>query len=97
VDPNRRFFLRRAVNPAAEPARAPAAGPLRVAVSDRCLAQRHVECRICAELCDTRALRFRPASGGISQLVIDLAACTGCGDCVAPCPVGAISLKASPA
>lgn len=94
MDPNRRFFLRRAVNPAASAEPAPATGPLRVEVSARCLAQRHVECRVCAELCDTRALRFRPAPGGISQLLVDPAACTGCGDCVAPCPVGAITLKA---
>lgn len=97
MDPQRRFFLRRAVNPAATAGPAPATGPQRVQVAANCLAQRQVECRICAELCDTRALRFRPAPGGIAQLVVDVAACTGCGDCVAPCPVGAIALKTIPA
>ena len=98
MDPQRRFFLRRAVNPAASPVPSQATRPLRmqVDVTAHCLAQRQVECRICAELCDARALRFRPALGGIAQLSIDVAACTGCGDCVVPCPVAAITLKTIP-
>ena len=64
----------------------------RVQVADTCLAQHGVECRLCGDACDTRALRFVPARGGIAQLHIEPEACTGCGDCVAPCPVGAITL-----
>lgn len=91
MDTQRRLFLRGALRPGAS---APAA-QARVHVAAHCLAQRQVECRTCAEACDTRALRFVPTLGGIAQLQIDLSACTGCGDCVAPCPVGAIQMKAS--
>jgi len=93
MDPQRRFFLRRAVNPAAKPPPDPGQGAARVHVATHCLAQRQVECRTCAEACDTRALRFVPALGGIAQLHIDTGLCTGCGDCLAPCPVGAIEMK----
>ncbi len=65
----------------------------RVAVADHCLNRRGVECRVCGEACETRALRFRPALGGIAALSIDLEACTGCGDCVSVCPVAAISMR----
>lgn len=64
----------------------------RVQVAAHCLAERGVECRVCADACDARALRFRPHAGGVWRLQVDRAACTGCGACVAPCPVGAIAL-----
>jgi ferredoxin-type protein NapF len=62
-------------------------------VQAQCLANRQVECRICAESCEPRALRFTAAPGGIARLHSDPAACTGCADCVAPCPVSAIVMK----
>lgn len=64
--------------------------PWRVKVSEACLNQKGVECRVCGDACDARALLFKPALGGISKLQIDLDACTGCGECVAVCPVEAI-------
>lgn len=65
----------------------------RIQVAGHCLARRGVECRVCGDACEPRALRFVPARGGIAQLQVDTAACTGCGDCLAVCPVGALSLR----
>ncbi len=65
----------------------------RVVVDASCLNRRGVECRVCGDACDARALRFTPARGGIAQLKVDAAACTGCGDCVSVCPVQAITLR----
>jgi ferredoxin-type protein NapF len=56
-------------------------------VAPHCLARRGVECRVCGDACDARALRLRPAPGGISELSVDSAQCTGCGECLPVCPV----------
>jgi ferredoxin-type protein NapF len=60
-------------------------------VSPACVETKGVSCRLCADSCDTDAIRFRPAPGGRSTLTIT-ADCTGCGACVSRCPVGALSL-----
>ena len=65
----------------------------RIQVADTCLARRGVECRVCGDACDARALRFVPSPGGIAQLRIDADACTGCGECLGVCPVVALSLR----
>lgn len=70
----------------------PEAFPWRVKISDACLTRHGVECRICGDACDAGALRFAPALGGIAQMRIQLESCTGCGDCVAICPVKAVSM-----
>ncbi|MCL1961258.1 MAG: ferredoxin-type protein NapF [Desulfovibrionaceae bacterium] len=72
-----------------------AAWPLwQAQVAPHCLALNKVECRICADACDARAIRFKPAPGGISRMQLDPAACTACGDCVSVCPAGAIAMAA---
>jgi ferredoxin-type protein NapF len=78
---------------AIDPAASPIAFVWRVRIDERCLNRRGVECRVCGDACEARALRFVPARGGIAQLQVDSAACTGCGDCVAVCPVTAIDLR----
>ena len=62
-------------------------------IGDACLARQKVECRVCGEACDVGAIRFRPTLGGVSQPELDNARCTGCGACVAPCPVCAIACR----
>lgn len=66
---------------------------IRASIGESCLARRGVECRICGEQCGENAIRFVPQVGGIAQPVVDSARCTGCGACVAPCPVSAISVN----
>jgi ferredoxin-type protein NapF len=85
VDPARRAFLRGRANAAAQ------AG-VPVLMGEACLARRDVECRVCGEACDAGAIRFPPRRGGVALPVVDLAKCTRCGDCVAPCPVQAVSV-----
>lgn len=57
-----------------------------------CLANRGVLCMVCADHCAPRAIRFAPAAYAIATPILDQSACTGCGACVAPCPVNAIRM-----
>ncbi|WP_211563328.1 ferredoxin-type protein NapF [Magnetovibrio blakemorei] len=66
---------------------------LGVELSANCLSQNGVMCRVCGERCDARAIRFQLAVGGNALPVIDQSSCTGCGACIAPCPVGALEIK----
>jgi ferredoxin-type protein NapF len=70
----------------------PAPWSVRAHIGDRCLAQRGVECRSCADQCDTAAIRFRLVAGGVAQPMLDRAACNGCGACYNVCPALAIEL-----
>ena len=62
-------------------------------VSDACLPKKGVECRVCGDFYDVRAIRFQPRLGGNPLPDIDPETCTGCGACVAPCPATAISIR----
>jgi ferredoxin-type protein NapF len=76
--------------------RRPDGGPpwsLRVSVSPACLPQHGVECRVCGEICEANAIRFRPRLGGVPIPEVLADPCTGCGACVAPCPAGAIAME----
>lgn len=61
-------------------------------VAPNCLAEQRVECRICGEFCDARAIRMSPRLGACPTPEIDADKCTGCGACVAPCPARAITV-----
>lgn len=66
---------------------------LKAGVTDACIANKGVECRICGEQCDLTAIRFSPRLEGPPLPVIHSESCTGCGACVAPCPVNAIRVR----
>lgn len=57
-----------------------------------CLAKHDVVCRSCGEQCETGAIQFRFIKGGVAEPQVESTDCNGCGACVAPCPVQAISI-----
>jgi ferredoxin-type protein NapF len=59
-----------------------------------CLPRKGIECRVCGDFCGARAIRFTPRIGGSPLPEIDGERCTGCGACVAPCPVAAMTVAA---
>jgi ferredoxin-type protein NapF len=67
--------------------------PYKATVSTACLPHKGVECRVCGDFCDARAIRFTPRLGGNPLPEIDAEKCTGCGACVAPCPTQAIAIR----
>jgi len=67
---------------------------IRAAISEDCLAQQNVVCRLCGDACTAKAIRFRPRLGGSALPEVKLPDCTGCGACVGVCPSLAITLKA---
>jgi ferredoxin-type protein NapF len=69
-----------------------AAWAYKAAIGEDCLPGQGVECRVCGDFCDARAIRFPPRLGGSPLPEIDPEKCTGCGACVAPCPVVAIKV-----
>jgi ferredoxin-type protein NapF len=70
-----------------------AAWPYKAVVGDACLPRHGVECRVCGDFCDVRAIHFAPRLGSTPLPAIDTDTCTGCGACVAPCPTSAIRIK----
>lgn len=85
---SRRALFRR-LSPVQEPV---PQGPRVAVLGEGCLAVRGITCASCVDPCEPGALKIRPMLGGRGLPTIDAAACTGCGDCLNVCPVGALSL-----
>ena len=66
---------------------------LQAVITAACLAMQGVVCRSCAESCEQRAIAFRLALGGVSRPQLQSQLCSGCGACIRPCPVQAISMR----
>lgn len=62
-------------------------------ISDRCLSLNAIECRSCGDMCEYAAIRFRLQAGGTAKPVLNVEDCTGCGACIRPCPVDAITIN----
>ncbi|MEQ5127204.1 MULTISPECIES: ferredoxin-type protein NapF [Providencia] len=66
---------------------------IKIAIGQHCLAYKSIECRRCEDSCEPQVIAFRPSLAGIYQPNIDMQGCTGCGACVAGCPVSAITME----
>ena len=85
-------LTRRNLFRAFRPGEAMPAPEARVAQIDAsCVEPRGVTCRRCGEACDVSAIKFTLMRGG-ARPRLDIATCTGCGECAPVCPVNAISL-----
>lgn len=69
------------------------AWPYKALIEESCLPRHGVECRVCGDYCEPRAIRFAPRLGGSPLPKLDAERCTGCGACVAPCPATAIRIR----
>ena len=69
------------------------AWPVKAEIGAACIAFEKVVCRSCGDACEVRAIRFRLRAGGMAVPELDAEACTGCGACVAACPVSAIAME----
>ncbi len=61
-------------------------------VGSQCLALNRVHCRTCQEICESDAISFKLQLGGVATPAIDSNLCSGCGECVALCPVSTITM-----
>ncbi|MBF0219710.1 MAG: ferredoxin-type protein NapF [Gammaproteobacteria bacterium] len=64
-------------------------------INKSCLSLQGITCRSCGDGCEPRALRFRLATGGRAEPLINTTLCNGCGDCFYRCPVKAITMQSS--
>lgn len=60
-----------------------------------CLASRGVECRLCGDACEPRALRFSPGPRGVGLPRVEAERCSACGHCVGVCPTQALSVRSA--
>ncbi len=68
---------------------------IRAEIQGNCLSLNAIVCRSCGDACEPRAIGFRIEPGGVSRPELTTESCTGCGACLAVCPVDAVHLCSS--
>ncbi|WP_444679200.1 ferredoxin-type protein NapF [Halomonas sp. E19] len=73
----------------------PDASPWQVVatIGDACLGRQGVYCKNCGEACETGAIHFVFNQRRMPEPIVESDACTGCGACVAHCPVQAVKIE----
>lgn len=66
--------------------------PMTISINKGCLLNSGVTCQLCTDSCDASALEFDLRVRPNGAVVLDADACTGCGACIAMCPVTAIEI-----
>ncbi|MCL2876340.1 MAG: ferredoxin-type protein NapF [Betaproteobacteria bacterium] len=69
---------------------------LQATIGTSCLPRQGVLCRSCEDHCKEGAIRFALRQGRPAQPEITKSLCTGCGECVAPCPTHTIFMQPLP-
>jgi len=67
--------------------------PWRAVILPSCLSRQGISCRACEDACEPRAIRFRLETKGRAVPVLATDICTGCGECAAACPAGAVTFE----
>ncbi|HEX9627810.1 MAG TPA: ferredoxin-type protein NapF [Acidiferrobacterales bacterium] len=67
---------------------------LKAQIAVDCLAVQGIECAVCREQCEARAIMLDRLPGVIARPRVNIRACTGCGACVRSCPARAIYMTA---
>jgi len=62
-------------------------------ISDQCFSSRGIICRSCGEICESKAIKFKPGISGVTQVILNTDSCNGCGECVHVCPADAIKIS----
>ncbi len=66
---------------------------LGVEIGEHCLSARGITCRACGDACGGRAIRFQLQTGGRAIPLVNDSLCSGCGSCIATCPIQVIQIK----
>jgi len=66
---------------------------IKAEINSKCITYHGTICRTCGEACDDGAIRFKLEPGKVAEPLLSTDKCTGCGFCIAMCPVDAVVIS----